>query len=117
MMALMMSMRNCFCVGVRPGFWHVVLPLLRSGLVWQMPVAWFTFWKSEWGTWMTPADSAALEKIEKWEMKLMISADEEYTAKRIAESKGVVLFCSWQSWRPLRLSFIWLCLLSGIQTL
>jgi hyaluronan synthase len=25
-------------------------------LLWQMPVAWFTFWKSNWGTRPTPAD-------------------------------------------------------------
>lgn len=28
-------------------------------LLWQMPVAWFTFWKSTWGTRMTPTDVAA----------------------------------------------------------
>ena len=27
-------------------------------LLWQMPVAWFTFWKSTWGTRMTPTDVA-----------------------------------------------------------
>ncbi|WP_292262727.1 glycosyltransferase, partial [Megasphaera sp.] len=27
-------------------------------LLWQMPIAWFTFWKSTWGTRMTPADVA-----------------------------------------------------------
>ena len=31
-------------------------------LLWQMPVAWFTFWKSTWGTRMTPADVAAQER-------------------------------------------------------
>lgn len=35
-------------------------------LLWQMPVAWFTFWKSTWGTRMTPADvEAARRKAEK----------------------------------------------------
>jgi len=28
-------------------------------LLWQMPVAWFTFWKSTWGTRMTPSDVEA----------------------------------------------------------
>jgi hyaluronan synthase len=27
-----------------------------------MPIAWFTFWKSTWGTRMTPADVAELNK-------------------------------------------------------
>ena len=31
-------------------------------LLWQMPVAWFTFWKSTWGTRLTPADIAEEEK-------------------------------------------------------
>lgn len=31
-------------------------------LLWQMPIAWFTFWKSTWGTRMTPADVAAAAK-------------------------------------------------------
>lgn len=34
-------------------------------LLWQMPVAWFTFWKSTWGTRMTAADLAEMEKEEK----------------------------------------------------
>ena len=28
-------------------------------LLWQMPIAWLTFWKSTWGTRMTPSDIAA----------------------------------------------------------
>ena len=31
-------------------------------LLWQMPVAWFTFWKSTWGTRLTPADIVEEEK-------------------------------------------------------
>lgn len=31
-------------------------------LLWQMPVAWLTFWKSTWGTRMTPSDVKAAEK-------------------------------------------------------
>jgi hyaluronan synthase len=31
-------------------------------LLWQMPIAWFTFWKSTWGTRMTPSDVAAQKK-------------------------------------------------------
>ena len=31
-------------------------------LLWQMPIAWFTFWKSTWGTRLTPADIAEEEK-------------------------------------------------------
>ena len=31
-------------------------------LLWQMPIAWVTFWKSTWGTRMTPSDVEAEEK-------------------------------------------------------
>lgn len=31
-------------------------------LLWQMPIAWLTFWKSTWGTRQTPSDVAAEEK-------------------------------------------------------
>ena len=31
-------------------------------LLWQMPVAWVTFWKSTWGTRMTPSDVLAKQK-------------------------------------------------------
>nr|MCR5178079.1 hypothetical protein [Lachnospiraceae bacterium] len=31
-------------------------------LLWQMPIAWFTFWKATWGTRLTPSDIKAAEK-------------------------------------------------------
>lgn len=34
-------------------------------LLWQMPIAWLTFWKSTWGTRMTPKDLEAREKRKK----------------------------------------------------
>lgn len=37
-------------------------------LLWQMPVAWFTFWKSTWGTRLTPADIAEEEKRKQKEL-------------------------------------------------
>lgn len=36
-------------------------------LLWQMPVAWFTFWKSTWGTRMTPSDVEAQSRKTKSE--------------------------------------------------
>ena len=33
-------------------------------LLWQMPIAWFTFWKATWGTRMTPADVLELKEKE-----------------------------------------------------
>ena len=42
------------------GFWFCLYYELV--LLWQMPIAWFTFWKSTWGTRMTPSDVRAEEK-------------------------------------------------------
>ncbi len=36
--------------------------LYEAVLLWQMPIAWFTFWKSTWGTRMTEADIAENSK-------------------------------------------------------
>ena len=39
-------------------------------LLWQMPIAWVTFWKSTWGTRMTPEDvEEQRRKEEKLERK------------------------------------------------
>ncbi|NLM04148.1 MAG: glycosyltransferase family 2 protein [Clostridiales bacterium] len=40
-------------------------------LLWQMPIAWFTFWKSTWGTRMTPSDVKAQEQKEKNKFKII----------------------------------------------
>lgn len=47
-------------------------------LLWQMPVAWVTFWKSTWGTRMTPEDVKEQERKEKRKLeKRGGNADEE----------------------------------------
>lgn len=38
-------------------------------LLWQMPIAWVTFWKANWGTRMTPADIAEADKKAKEKQK------------------------------------------------
>lgn len=43
-------------------------------LLWQMPIAWLTFWKSTWGTRMTPNDVKEQEKKDK--SKLEVRMDE-----------------------------------------
>ena len=40
-------------------------------LLWQLPVAVLTFWKSEWGTRNTAADVAAQEKV-RYEQKTFV---------------------------------------------
>jgi len=60
LMALLMSMAQLFLRRSSTwiyGFWFCLY--YWAVLLWQMPIAWFTYWKTTWGTRMTPADLAA----------------------------------------------------------
>lgn len=57
LMALLMSMAQLFLRKSSTwifGLWFCIY--YETVLLWQMPIAWFTFWKTTWGTRMTPAD-------------------------------------------------------------
>jgi hyaluronan synthase len=43
--------------------------LYEAVLLWQMPIAWFTFWKSTWGTRLTEADIAENNKKQNQKMQ------------------------------------------------
>ncbi|WP_245823995.1 glycosyltransferase [Sporomusa malonica] len=63
LMALLMSMAQLFLRKSSTwiyGFWFCVY--YEAILLWQMPIAWVTFWKTTWGTRMTPADLAEASK-------------------------------------------------------
>lgn len=63
LMALLMSMAQLFLRKSSTwvfGIWFCLY--YEAVLLWQMPVAWFTFWKDTWGTRMTPADVREAEK-------------------------------------------------------
>ena len=63
MMAALMSMAQLFLRRSTTwlyGIWFCLY--YEAVLLWQMPVAWFTFWKSTWGTRLTPADLAEKNK-------------------------------------------------------
>lgn len=65
LMSLLMSMAQLFLRRSTTwiyGLWFCLYYELV--LLWQMPIAWLTFWKATWGTRMTPADLAELEKKE-----------------------------------------------------
>ncbi|MGM9910374.1 MAG: glycosyltransferase [Lacticaseibacillus absianus] len=55
-------------------------------LLWQMPIAWFTFWKSTWGTRMTPSD--VKEKAKKEAKKEAKEAKKEAKAGKISMKGG-----------------------------
>lgn len=63
MMALLMSFAQLFLRRSSTWLYGVWFCLYYEAvLLWQMPVAWVTFWKSTWGTRMTAADLAELLK-------------------------------------------------------
>ncbi len=60
LMALLMSMAQLLLRKSSTwifGLWFCLY--YEAVLLWQMPIAWFTFWKTTWGTRLTPADLAA----------------------------------------------------------
>lgn len=66
LMSLMMSFAQLFFR--RSSIWlygFLFCMYYEFVLLWQMPIAWFTFWKSTWGTRMTPADVKAQQRREK----------------------------------------------------
>ena len=54
-------------------------------LLWQLPVAVLTFWKSEWGTRNTSADVAAQEKL-RYEQKMFVMPSESAVAAGAGQS-------------------------------
>lgn len=63
LMAMLMSFAYLFFRKSRLWFFGFIFVLYYEFiLLWQMPVAWVTFWKSTWGTRETPQDVLAKEK-------------------------------------------------------
>lgn len=57
MMALLMSMAQLLLRRSSTWAYGLLFCLYYEAvLLWQMPIAWFTFYKANWGTRMTPAD-------------------------------------------------------------
>lgn len=70
LMALLMSFAHLLFR--KSGLWifgFVFCLFYELVLLWQMPVAWVTFWKSTWGTRETPQDVEAKEKSEARKLK------------------------------------------------
>ena len=81
MMSLMMSMAQLLLrkssIWLYGFFFCLYYEIL---LLWQMPVAWVTFWKSTWGTRMTPNDIIAKQKKKK-----LLGSDNELIISEIKE--------------------------------
>lgn len=66
MMALMMSVVQLLLRKSSTWLFGLLFCLFYEGvLLWQMPVAWVTFWKTTWGTRMTKSDVETLERRKK----------------------------------------------------
>ncbi|MBU3144370.1 glycosyltransferase [Clostridium sp. CF012] len=66
MMALMMSFAQMFFRKSTTWIFGILFCVYYEAvLLWQMPIAWVTFWKSTWGTRMTPSDVEAQMKKER----------------------------------------------------
>lgn len=57
-------------------------------LLWQMPIAWFTFWKSTWGTRLTPEDIKAQERKEKKNNRHKEKKEEKISRQKQKNGKG-----------------------------
>lgn len=70
LMAMLMSIAQLFLRKSTTWIFGMVFCLYYEAvLLWQMPLAWVTFWKSTWGTRMTPSDVMAQKKREKRKVK------------------------------------------------
>ena len=68
MMSLLMSAAQLFLRKSSTWLFGMLFCIYYEAvLLWQMPIAWVTFWKSTWGTRMTPSDVKAQEKKEQKE--------------------------------------------------
>ncbi len=63
MMSLLMSAAQMLLRKSSTWLWGMLFCFYYEAvLLWQMPIAWVTFWKSTWGTRMTPEDVKEAEK-------------------------------------------------------
>lgn len=75
MMAFLMSVAQLFLRKSTTWLFGMLFCLFYEAvLLWQMPVAWFTFWKSTWGTRMTPSDVKEQKKKEQRKQKRLSKA-------------------------------------------
>jgi len=89
LMSMMMSMAQLFLRKSSTWIYGMIFCLYYElVLLWQMPIAWFTFWKSTWGTRMTPSDIKAAEK--KIRKNMAQYKDKEYiSVKEFADAVGI----------------------------
>lgn len=90
MMAFMMSFAQMFFRKSTTWIFGMLFCIYYEAvLLWQMPVAWVTFWKSTWGTRMTPKDIEAQRKKEERKASSILNRKkEERKSSNILKRKG-----------------------------
>lgn len=88
MMSLLMSAAQLFLRKSSTWLFGMLFCIYYEAvLLWQMPIAWVTFWKSTWGTRMTPSDVKAAEKKEKKEQAKKKKEEAKQKKKDDAQKK------------------------------
>ena len=89
LMSLLMSMAQLLLRKSSTWFYGLLFCIYYElVLLWQMPIAWFTFWKSTWGTRMTPNDIKAAEKKIRRRMAKYVTR-EYISVQEFAEAIGI----------------------------
>ena len=89
LMSLMMSIAQLFFRKSSTWYFGFLFCLYYEVvLLWQMPVAWVTFWKSTWGTRMTPSDVKAKEKRQRRKKKQKGEAEAQAEAAAAADGSS-----------------------------
>ncbi len=88
MMSLLMSAAQLFLRKSSTWLFGMLFCIYYEAvLLWQMPIAWVTFWKSTWGTRMTPSDVKAAEKKAKKEAEKKQKEEAEKQKKEEKQQK------------------------------
>ena len=91
LMSLMMSIAQLFFRKSSTWYFGFLFCLYYEVvLLWQMPIAWVTFWKSTWGTRMTPSDVKAKNRNGKHVRKGPASekTDRQGKPRHLSKSRG-----------------------------
>lgn len=88
LMAMMMSFAHLYFKKSKLWFFGFIFVLFYEFiLLWQMPIAWVTFWKSHWGTRETPQDILAKQKkqerLKRWRRKNDLTIENTNQSRKV----------------------------------
>lgn len=93
MMALLMSIVQLFLKKSSTWLFGMLFCIFYEAvLLWQMPIAWFTFWRSNWGTRQTPEDVVKSKRKPKHNQAVVMAAAGEHAFEGKDSEKAHVFF-------------------------